>query len=117
MNIDVLVNFEVRISNHDGYCSGNECELEINQYTKLIKNVPKEKYINDYVKYANSVEIFNHGSGYCYLNKDCSDIGLQRHDYHISVIWIIVNPKFKYSTDTISDDEAEDDEYDIQSDK
>ena len=85
MNVDILVKYKITISDHDGYCSGSECELTTKEYKKLLKNIPELDDIRDYAKYADRVYT-NRGSGYCNLNQEVIEEGLDRHDYNISVI-------------------------------
>lgn len=84
------------ISEHDGYCSGEECRLETrNEY--VIDNVDcglckKGKWIN-YVCNCHS-KSWGYQSGYCKLSESCKKWGLERHGCeHIVISSHIIDRK------------------------
>jgi hypothetical protein len=91
MSIKLLLTFVEDKSDHDGYCSGNECELISKTYTRII-NLPHEEITNNldyYRKYADDVEMYRslgyYKSGYCKLSDEAVEVGLDRHDYLVKV--------------------------------
>ncbi len=88
MNIFIDITFKEEISNHDGYCSGGECDLSTRIYNKIVE-VDVNEINNDlqyYIKYADDVIINNDGSYYCDLGDDAKIAGLGQHDYRITVL-------------------------------
>lgn len=82
-------------SDHDGYCSGEECEYEC-KIIEHIVNAP-EQYKNykcgkiaDTSKYnwINLLEPpeLNNGSCYCDLSPECEENNLGVHDYRYTII-------------------------------
>lgn len=88
-------------SDHDGYCSGDECEYKVEEVVKII-NIPTE-YKNHPIGFVKKIdETFwnkflpqpdlSGGSMYCELSKNCKEIGLDIHDYRYSILEIeIIN--------------------------
>ena len=88
MNIFIDITFKEEISDHDGYCSGGECELSTRIYNKIVE-VDDNEINNDlqyYIKYADDVIINEDGSYYCDLGDDAKIAGLGPHDYRITVL-------------------------------
>jgi hypothetical protein len=91
----VQLTVQIEVSDHDGYCSGNECE-----YTKksVIKNVdmPDQTDIfSETFKWdtylTNLIPAINeNGSYYCYADPDAAEQGLGQHDYKITVTNVTV---------------------------
>lgn len=89
-------------SNHDGYCSGNECEYAIENCTHISTRIPKE-YTNYDVgtelkdvpfDYEHLVHLCEPGfpgfgpyyqSGYCELSDECIVRNLDKHDFRVTV--------------------------------
>ncbi len=86
------VKAKLEISDHDGWCSDNECN-----YNSFIK-----KYIiyapADY-KYNNKNDLItllpvpdiNYGSDYCDLNNNCKKNNLERHEYKYTILKVCYN--------------------------
>lgn len=88
MNIIIDITFKEEISDHDGYCSGGECDLSTRIYNKIVE-VDVNEINNDlqyYIKYADDVIINEDGSYYCDLGDDAKIAGLGPHDYRITVL-------------------------------
>jgi septation ring formation regulator EzrA len=110
---------EIEKSDHEGYCSGAECEYasEIvsktfssselgsvgDMFETLKRNIASngetflELYTSDDTKLDVNLEKFfkeytelNDGSGYCELDKNCVEKELDRHDYRINLISVEV---------------------------
>ncbi len=87
----VFINGKLIKSDHSGYCSDNECELEISLFTHSI-DVPKE-FINEPVgaikdidqhywsKFMPEPKLNNSGSYYCRNSPKCKSYQLGVHDY------------------------------------
>jgi hypothetical protein len=88
MNIFIDITFKEEVSDHDGYCSGGECDLSSRIYNKIVE-VDVNEITNDlqyYIKYADKVIINDDGSYYCDLGDDAKSAGLGPHDYRITVL-------------------------------
>ena len=88
MNIFIDITFKEEVSDHDGYCSGGECDLSSRIYNKIVE-VDVNEINNDlqyYIKYADDVVINDDGSNYCDLSEDAITAGLGHHDYRITVL-------------------------------
>lgn len=85
--IEILIKEE--ISNHDGYCSGGECELTTRVYKKQVE-VEMGEITNNleyFEKYADKV-VCEDGvnSNYCDLGEDVVSAGLTAHEYRITIM-------------------------------
>lgn len=100
----VLITVLLEISDHDGYCSGEECEYESKQIVHLC-DVPEEyenceigtlnkndlsdekwsQYWIDYLPEYNDFAVCA-GSYYCDLSKDCENAELERHDSKYTIL-------------------------------
>lgn len=88
MNIFIDITFKEEVSDHDGYCSGGECDLSTRIYNKIVE-VDVNEINNDlqyYIKYADKVIINDDGSYYCDLGDGAKIAGLGQHDYRITVL-------------------------------
>ena len=88
MNIFIDITFKEEVSDHDGYCSGGECDLSTRIYNKIVE-VDVNEITNDlqyYIKYSDDVIINDNGSYYCDLGDDAKIAGLGPHDYRITVL-------------------------------
>ena len=98
---------KLETSDHDGYCSGGECEYEVKTVTYIIevpceyKNYPVGKLNNfdeygiDWDKLLPEPDLNNYGSGYCDLSDECDNNNLDKHDYRYTIISIeLINPEF-----------------------
>jgi len=83
-------------SDHDGYCSGNECEYKTERMQFVIdvpegmKNKINEEDYNDWKKYLPTHNLSEGGSNYCDLSNECVEKGLDRHEYEYTIISIEV---------------------------
>lgn len=94
----VKIVYELEISDHDGYCSGNECE-----YTKECKEyiveIPDDENIdlldlhgfNDlyWKDLLPRVNIDTWGSGYCDSSKECYENNMDKHSYRYRIVHIL----------------------------
>lgn len=97
----ILITCLLETSDHDGYCSGEECYYESNQVVYLT-DVPL-KYSEydigiiddpeqDWTEYLPEPNINIDGSGYCDPSQESLDAGLNCHDYRYTIIKVeIVN--------------------------
>jgi len=88
MNIFIEITFKEEISDHDGYCSGGECDLSTRIYNKIVE-IGSQEITNNlqyYIKYADKVVINDDGSYYCDLGDGAKIAGLGQHDYRITVL-------------------------------
>ena len=88
MNIFIEITFKEEISDHDGYCSGGECDLSTRIYNKIVE-VDINEITNNlqyYIKYSDDVIINDVGSYYCDLGDNAKIAGLEQHDYRITVL-------------------------------
>ena len=101
----VRITAKLETSNHDGYCSGGECEYEVKTQSHIAdlpieyKNYP-EGNLDDFDEYGieweNLLPIpeLNNGSGYCDIPNICYENGLGCHDYRYTIISVeIINQK------------------------
>lgn len=92
INMKVKIIAILEISDHDGYCSGEECE-----YTK--ETIEKTIIFPDELKNTDNITVdchnwiqyleeptLNDGSGYCDLSAECVENNLGIHDYRYNVI-------------------------------
>lgn len=94
----ILITALLEISDHDGYCSGDECEYTSRQIIHLCE-IP-EQYLNeeigkivdyeedDWLKYLPDPELNTSESGYCELSEESESAGLSIHDYRYTIISI-----------------------------
>jgi hypothetical protein len=91
----VLITALLEISDHCGYCSGEECEYKSNQIIHLC-DVPEEYEDNEIGKIDNFSEHnwfqylpeqdINGRSYYCDLSDECNEAGLEKHDYKYTIL-------------------------------
>jgi hypothetical protein len=98
---------QLETSDHDGYCSGEDCEYEVQTHSYIVdlpdqfKNYSEGK-LNNFDKYNFEWDLLlpepklnNDGSFYCNLSKESETHGLNRHDYRYTIISIeIIDPEF-----------------------
>ena len=108
----IKVFYKLETSNHDGYCSGDECEYTESDKTYVLSDHDLsdfcghdlDKVLLDYNNgnradmnadiYQALVKIEQQlpqpdvggGSSYCGLSKECKQKNLDRHDYRITII-------------------------------
>lgn len=87
MNIFIEITFKEEVSDHDGYCSGGECELSTRIYKKVVEVDISEitNNLQHYQKYADEVICNDDGSYYCDLSEDAENAGLQHHEGRVTV--------------------------------
>jgi hypothetical protein len=89
---------KLETSDHDGYCSGNECEYESFIVEKKV-NIPQEyknhevgKIINineyEWENFLDPPVLNDYGSHYCELSCKCEECGVERHDYKFTIITV-----------------------------
>ena len=86
-------------SEHDGYCSGEECEYNVRTITYDMvapieyKSYPEGKLSNldeydiDWIDLLPE-PVLNDGSCYCSLPKECIDHDLSKHDYRYTILYV-----------------------------
>lgn len=92
----VKVSATLHISDHDGYCSDEECDLT-KESVEAVVDVPKQ-YMRQVVTSGAAplhptdvweallpTPTVNFGSGYCKLSAPCVALDLERHDYRYTV--------------------------------
>jgi hypothetical protein len=89
MSIRIEILFKEEVSDHSGYCSGGECELNTRVYKKQV-DVEIGEITNNleyFEKYADEV-VCDHSSNsnWCDLNEEVVSAGLDRHDNRITVL-------------------------------
>lgn len=89
MSITLRITFKEEVSDHNGYCSGEECELYTQIYKKVVEVDTKEitNNLQYYRKYANAIDVGGMGGSYsCRVSDEVTKSGLNRHDVRISVL-------------------------------
>jgi hypothetical protein len=97
---------KLETSDHNGYCSGAECEYEVKTQSYIVdlsdqyKNYPKGK-LNDFDEYGVDWEklllepVLNNGSCYCDVSEESNTHGLGCHDYRYTVLSVeIIDSEF-----------------------
>lgn len=93
----IRIKYLLQISDHDGYCSGNECDYEEFVYKKEIAILPEDfeddenkifKDLTYYEKFLEHPQLNNCCSYYCEASKEASDHNLDIHDYRITILSI-----------------------------
>jgi hypothetical protein len=87
-HVPIQITFKEEVSDHDGYCSGGECELTTRIYKKVIHVDVSEiaNRLEYFTKYADEVICNDDGSYYCDLRDDAKTAGLQKHDHRVTVL-------------------------------
>ena len=94
-NMKAKITARLETSDHDGYCSGEECEYKC-KIIKRIVNAPDQyktyKYGEiddlseyDWEKLLEPPEL-GEGSSYCSLSPECEENNLGVHDYRYTII-------------------------------
>ena len=89
MSVRIEILFKEEVSDHNGYCSGGECELTTRVYKKQV-DVEIGKITNDleyFEKYADEI-VCDHSSNsnWCELGEDVVSAGLTAHEYRITIL-------------------------------
>ena len=91
----VKIKAKLEISDHDGYCSGGECEysFSIKEYIIDVPNDEYNEYDGNYINwvyYLPKPNIDTWGSGYCDLSNECNVNGLDKHDYRYTILEVTI---------------------------
>ena len=91
MSVRIEILFKEEVSDHNGYCSGGECELTSRVYKKQVEVEIGEitNNLEYFEKYAD--EVVGVGecccqSHYCDLGEDVVSAGLGAHDHRITIL-------------------------------
>jgi hypothetical protein len=88
MSVRIRISAKLETSDHDGYCSGGECEYEckevVHEYDLQNGDVT-DIDLADYAKFLPFPIIDTGGSGYCGVSSRCSRAGLAKHDYRYTI--------------------------------
>ena len=85
----ILITFKEEISDHDGYCSGNENEYTERIYTKEVLDTELDPDLDSYLCYADSCAYISNRhrqSYYCKMTNEACQADLGPHDYRITVL-------------------------------
>ena len=90
----VIIVVKLEISDHNGYCSEDECVYK-KMHMRYIRKIPNENINKDlddpyWINLLPEPLINNYGSGYCELSKECTDNGLGYHEYKYNILKIII---------------------------
>lgn len=91
MSQKAKITAKLETSDHDGYCSGEECKYEVKIQSFMVnlpieyKNYPKDNHLVDWDNLL-PVPIFNDGLYCCKLNDKCKINELGKHDYKCTII-------------------------------
>ena len=98
MSLSVNINYKLETSDHDGYCSGDECVYSCNHHS-LQLDINKDDIVRDDngdITNLQSYERFIpkpvvHGeSQYCGLSDESFQHGLDIHEYRITVTSVTI---------------------------
>lgn len=91
------IKYFIEISDHDGYCSGSECELQIKRRSVIVSvdnvgfnhyKVGQKVLLSDFNWQSclpEYTEINMRGSCYCTTSVDCAQRNLHGHDYRYTI--------------------------------
>ena len=92
----ILITARLEISDHDGYCSGDECVYESKQinYICVLPFIYKDHNIgiitnfkdHDWIQYLPEIELNTNESYCCDLSNECEHAGLIKHDYKYTIL-------------------------------
>ena len=104
MKVKIISNLET--SDHDGYCSGEDCEYKIKVVKTIVDLPTKYKFhskgkINnldefDWIKLLPEPELNLSGSYYCDVDEECEANGLGRHDYKYTILSVEIIDEYEY---------------------
>ena len=89
MSVHIEIIFKEEVSDHSGYCSGEECELTTRVYKKQVEVEIGEitNNLEYFEKYADKVVCDDHSnSNWCDLSEDVVSAGLSAHEYRITIL-------------------------------
>lgn len=92
MSIKISVTVQLETSDHDGYCSDNECEYkkQVVEHTICVPNNWKNLADDELIKYLPEPKLNNNGSYYCYVGGNSKLNNLDKHDYKYTILDIRV---------------------------
>jgi len=84
------------ISDHDGYCSGNECEgivKEVQHVVNLNEDIYKinKENMEYWKRHLPEPKLNTSGSYFCNKSVMCQKYGLDKHDYRYEVVSVKKN--------------------------
>ena len=87
----VKITAKLEISDHDGYCSGGECEYTHNIEDYII-DIPDEEYYDgiNWIIFLPTPKINNYGSYYCDNSNKSVEVNLDRHDFRYTIIKVVI---------------------------
>jgi len=89
MSVLIEILFKEEVSDHNGYCSGGECELTTRVYKKKVEVTTAEitNNLEYFEKYADKV-VCDHdsNSNWCELGEDVVSAGLVAHEHRITIL-------------------------------
>lgn len=97
-NMKAKITARLETSDHDGYCSGDECQYECKIIEQIV-NAPNQ-YKNskpgkiddieeyDWYKFLQDPGLNYYESHYCNLSHECVNSGLERHDFRYTIICV-----------------------------
>ena len=91
MSVRIEILFKEEVSDHSGYCSGGECELNTRVYKKQVEVEIGEitnnlEYFEKYADEVVGVDECCCQSHYCDLGEDVVSAGLGKHDHRITIL-------------------------------
>jgi hypothetical protein len=78
--------FHVEISDHDGYCSGNESEYRTYDIERDVEDADDVERQVAAIERDVEASLNHEGSGYCDVSLESAKHGLGQHDYLVTVI-------------------------------
>jgi hypothetical protein len=91
----VVLKYTLEVSDHDGYCSGEECDYVCEKKTVRVE-IPREEAARietmsraELARYTGLVpqpKLNESGSYYCRPNKQGKQAGLDRHDFKVTIL-------------------------------
>lgn len=100
----IKIKARLEISDHDGYCSGSECEYKTEIITQIVE-LSQKKYesclseidTNVWTQFLDTPFIHSRGSYYCENSLESIDQGIDKHDFKYTILSV------KTITDEITD--------------
>ena len=87
--LKVQITVKLEISDHDGYCSGDESEYKfiIKKYIRKVKSTDISHYNDSFwINLLPEPKINYNGSYYCDISKKSKEHKLDRHEYRYTII-------------------------------
>ncbi len=99
----VKIKAKLEIADHDGYCSGNDCEYSYSIKEYIVDIPIDDEWIKEYIDMSNikdcGIDWYNYlpvpnidtyGSYYCDLTDECEEHDLDKHSYRYTVLNVVV---------------------------